>query len=161
MADTIRADQQEPQGFERSLGRLTSGFSIRFLLLTAIGFLSLLLLTALGLQAAGAWVAYRTAAQYAVLNEATNLYVTGLQELAKERLLTNNALQTDATATTETMTAIAAARGRSDTLLADSLVRIAVLQEAELHESQFKAARDNLAKLPKLRADVDKALALP
>ncbi|HEY7687295.1 MAG TPA: methyl-accepting chemotaxis protein [Dongiaceae bacterium] len=158
MAETVRTDAREPQGFERSLGRLTSGFSIRFLLLAAVGFLSLLLLTALGLQAASAWVSYRTAAQYAVLNEATNLYITGLQELAKERLLTNNALQSDATATTETLNAIAAARGRSDTLLGESLAQIAALQANELHESQFKAARENIGKLPALRAEVDKAL---
>ena len=107
-------DKSGFQGLDRSLGRLTGGFSIRLLLLSAIGFLSILLLTALGLQAAGAWVTYRTAAQYAVLNEATDIYITGLQDLVKERLATNNALQGDGTIAAEDAAAIAAFRRDAD-----------------------------------------------
>lgn len=147
------------RGFDRSLGRLTGGFSIRVLLLSAIGFLSILLITALGLQAAGAWVAYRTAAQYAVLNEATDIYITGLQDLVKERLATNNALQGDVAITAEDAAAIAAIRRDADAQLAEGLARIAAVQSAAAHDEQFKTVRSNLQKLVKIRASADAALA--
>jgi hypothetical protein len=92
-AASRQIDESGLQGLDRSLGRLTGGFSIRLLLLSAVGFLSILLLTALGLQAATAWATYRTAAQFAVLNEATDNYIAGLQELIKE--LESKAIKTD------------------------------------------------------------------
>jgi len=161
MVDNARKDTQGPRGPELSLERLTGGFSIRVLLLAAVGFLSLLLLTALGLQAAGAWVSYRSASQFVILNEATNLYITGLQELVRERLTSNTALQSDGTAPAEELKAIAEHRSKADAMLRDSLAQIAAVQEAAAHEEQFANFRKNLERLSKTRADADKALALP
>jgi methyl-accepting chemotaxis protein len=161
MIATARNSTQEPRGLERSLGRLTGGFTIRSLLLAAVGFLSLLLLTALALQAGNAWVTYRSAAQFVVLNEATNLYIKGLQELVKERLATNNALQSEAVASSADSKAIAEFRRKADALLNDSLNRIAAVQESATHDEQFKTFRANLEKLRQMRAAADTALAIP
>jgi len=161
MVASAHSMTQETQGLERSLGRLTRGFTIRSLLLAAVGFLSLLLLTALALQAANAWVTYRSAAQFVVMNEATNLYIRGLQELVKERLATNNALQGDIAITAADNKVIAEFRRKADTLLNDSLNRIADIQEAAAHDDQFKAFRANLEKLQQIRTAADTAMALP
>lgn len=149
------------QGPDRSRGRLTGGFSIRLLLLSAIGFLSILLLTALGLQATGAWVTYRTAAHFAALNEATDTYINGLQELVKERLATNNALQSEAKMSADDAAVIAALRSKADKMLADGLARIAAIHGAADHEERFGAVKKQLNDLQKLRADSDKWLAFP
>jgi methyl-accepting chemotaxis protein len=161
MIPTARSKTQEPQGLERSFGRLTGGFTIRSLLLAAVGFLSLLLLTALALQAANAWVAYQSAAQFVVLNEATNLYIRGLQELVKERLATNNALQSDTAIAAADSKTIAEFRRKADVLLNDSLNRIAAIQEASSHDDQFNAFKANLEKLRQIRTAADSALAVP
>jgi hypothetical protein len=114
-----QSDSSGLQGLDRSLGRLTGGFSIRLLLLSAIGFLSILLLTALGLQATSAWVTYRTAAQFAVLNEATDIYVglKGGQGASGDEQCTG-----DITTTAETA-AIAAFRNEADGRLKTALAR--------------------------------------
>ncbi len=160
-AASQHSDSTGLQGLDRSLGHLTGGFSIRLLLLSAIGFLSILLLTALGLQAASAWVTYRTAAQFAVLNEATDIYVIGLQELVKERLATNNALQSDIATTAETIAAIAAFRGEADRRLTDALARLAAVQTSTEFDEKFHAVVEKREKYLAIRAKVDKELALP
>ena len=75
-------------------------FSIRSMLLSAIGALSLLAMAAFGWNASGAWKHYEEARQAQEFDAGVNKFITGLFEVLMERLYTNNGLQaTDVAAT--------------------------------------------------------------
>ena len=70
-----------------------SVLSIRTMLLSAIGALSLLAMGAFGWNAVGAWQRYEAANHAQEFDAGVNKFITGLFEVLMERLYTNNGLQ--------------------------------------------------------------------
>src|SRR3954468_4175534 len=68
-------------------------FSIRSMLLSAIGALSLLSMSAFGWNAMGAGQRYEAARHAQEFDAGVNKFITGLFEVLMERLYTNNGLQ--------------------------------------------------------------------
>ena len=76
-----------------------------------------------------------------VLNEATDMYITGLQELVKERLATNNALQSDTAIAADDADASPHSGAMPMSMLTEGLDRIAAVQMPRAHDEQFKASK--------------------
>jgi len=94
----IRVTELHSQGNSMSRSQANTSFhgksvfSIRTMLLSAIGALSLLAIAAFGWNGVGAWQRYEAAWHAQEFDAGVNKFIAGLFEVLMERLYTNNGL---------------------------------------------------------------------
>lgn len=134
-------------------------FSIRAMLLSAIGALSLLAISAFGWNATGAWQRYEDARHAQEFDAGVNKFITGLFEVLMERLYTNNGLQAVDVAPTPLLDEI---EKRRRVVRENYKPGLAMLKSQEFpNKAPYLADLDAaLAKADQYRAQADAALKL-
>ena len=139
---------------------LFTNFSIKTILFSGLGCLAVLLVAAVGWQAANAWQTRAQATAAREFDKAANLFINGLYEVLLERLETNNALQATGPASAAVTDKIGAFRTK---IKANFDVGLATIEKKDFTDraALLQDLRSALQKADDYRRQADAAVKLP